>query len=850
MPTRREFLQQAALLSSAAAWSGAFPAAIAKAMAIEPDAGSSFLDAEHVVILMQENRSFDHAFGTLQGVRGFNDPRAITLPNGNPVWVQTNARGESYAPFRLNIKDSNATWAGCLPHSRMDQVDARNGGRYDRWLTAKRSGEAKYAEMPLTLGYYTRADIPFYYALADAFTICDQNFCSALTSTTPNRLYLWTGTVREKPTSDSFARLSNDDTIYDSEGSWTTFPERLEDHGISWKVYQNELTLTSGLDEEQDAWLANYGDNPLEYFTQYQVRFAASHRRYLDEQAQNLRAEIRALQSRVATSSASPDVSLKHKLDKQTLSWRNIEQERMRWSAENYARLSPREKSLHERAFSINSADPNYRSLATHSYLESDVKRTVEVPKGDVLKSFRDDVRNGRLPTVSWLVAPERFSDHPSSAWYGAWYIAEALDILTQNPAVWKKTVFILTYDENDGYFDHVPPFVAPHPHNAKSGLVSAGIDTSVEYVERQQELPHRPAHQVRESPIGLGYRVPMIIASPWSRGGCVCSQVFDHTSVLQFVERLLSHKTGRKVEEPNISSWRRTVCGDLTSAFQAHNDAASGLPPVFDRDSFIENIDRAQFKDPPSGYKILAQDETDQIRRGNLVSSPLPRQEPGVRRSCPLPYELVADGRLNRDRSQFIVRFEANNQRFGDRAAGSPFVVYACTKRGDVEIRDYAVTAGSHLEDSWLLRDFETGDYRIQVYGPNGFYREFVGAADDPLVDVQLIHDAATSPNAAHGGIVSIKIANHDPQRACSIEVQDNAYRMSDLLRTVEPDGVAQLAIDTKPGLGWYDLTVRVVGNKTCQKRYAGRFETGQLGFSDPAMGRAVGQISALRAH
>src|SRR5882757_9454842 len=140
MPTRREFLQQAALLSSAAAWSGAFPAAIAKALAIEPEAGSSFLDAEHVVILMQENRSFDHTFGTLQGVRGFNDPRAITLPNGNPVWVQTNARGQSYAPFRLNIKDSNATWTGCLPHSRMDQVDARNGGRYDRWLTAKRSG--------------------------------------------------------------------------------------------------------------------------------------------------------------------------------------------------------------------------------------------------------------------------------------------------------------------------------------------------------------------------------------------------------------------------------------------------------------------------------------------------------------------------------------------------------------------------------------------------------------------------------------------------------------------------------------------------------------------------------------
>src|SRR6185436_18505211 len=209
MPTRRAFLQQAAILSSAAAWPGAFPAAIAKAMTIDPKPGSTYLDAEHVVILMQENRSFDHAFGTLKGVRGFNDPRAITLPNGNPVWVQTNRRGESYVPFRLNIKDSNATWLGSLPHGRTDQVDARNGGRYDRWLDVKRLGDG-YADMPFTLGHYTRDDIPFYYALADAFTICDQNFCSALTGTTPNRLHLWTGTVRAKQSADSWAHNLNE----------------------------------------------------------------------------------------------------------------------------------------------------------------------------------------------------------------------------------------------------------------------------------------------------------------------------------------------------------------------------------------------------------------------------------------------------------------------------------------------------------------------------------------------------------------------------------------------------------------------------------------------------------------
>ena len=178
-------------------------------VAVEPAAGSTYLDAEHIVILMQENRSFDHAFGTLQGVRGFNDPRAITLPDGNPVWVQANANGERYVPFRLDIKNTKSTWMGALPHDWADQVDARNHGRYDRWLQAKRSGRREYAEMPLTLGYYTRADIPFYYALADAFTICDQHFCSCLTGTTPNRLYLWTGTIRERQAADSPANVRN-----------------------------------------------------------------------------------------------------------------------------------------------------------------------------------------------------------------------------------------------------------------------------------------------------------------------------------------------------------------------------------------------------------------------------------------------------------------------------------------------------------------------------------------------------------------------------------------------------------------------------------------------------------------
>ena len=119
------------------------------------------MDAEHIVLLMQENRSFDHTYGTLQGVRGFNDPRAITIPRNNLVWLQPNKKAETYAPFRFDIKGTKITWMDSLPHSWSNQVDARNNGKYNGWLDNKHSGNDDYKSMPLTMGYYTRADIPF-----------------------------------------------------------------------------------------------------------------------------------------------------------------------------------------------------------------------------------------------------------------------------------------------------------------------------------------------------------------------------------------------------------------------------------------------------------------------------------------------------------------------------------------------------------------------------------------------------------------------------------------------------------------------------------------------------------------
>lgn len=772
MDSRRSFIKKASLLAGGAGLSTALPASIQKAFAIDPEAGSTYLDAKHVVILMQENRSFDHSYGTLQGVRGFNDPRTITLPDGDQVWVQKNETGEAYLPFRLNIKDTRSTWIGSLPHSWTNQVDARNNGRYDQWLIAKQSGHKEFARAPLTLGYYNREDIPFYYALADAFTVCDQNFCSSLTGTTPNRLYLWTGTIRAANNGDVPAHVRNEDLNYEHEANWKTFPERLEEKGISWKVYQNELSLPTGLQPEEESWLANFTDNPLEWFSQYQVRFSPGYRAYLEKL--------------IKENKETPE-----KLEK-------AKKELQQWSRENFERLSPAAKNLHTKAFTRNSGDPHFRELETLQYDDDGVKREMKIPKGDVLHQFRKDVESGNLPAVSWIVSPENFSDHPTAPWYGAWYVSEVMDILTKDPEVWKNTIFILCYDENDGYFDHVPPFVPPAPGVQEAGLVSKGIDTAVEHVTLQQDLQRKPAKEARESPIGLGYRVPLVIASPWSRGGMVCSQVFDHTSILMLLEKLF------KVEESNISEWRRTICGDLSSVFRPYNNEKISLPDPVEREPFFESVHKAQFKKDPQGYVKLTREEIVQVNKG--VSKLMPRQEKGIRPACPLPYELYVNGGLQGD--QFAISFTAGKKIFGKRSAGAPFVVYASGKN-----RNYAVAAGDTLTDHFTFDE----SYYITVYGPNGFYREFRGSAKDPAVHITVGYK--------QGNLI---VNSTSP---LPVLISDNTYGHQITNKTVVL-GASN---------GWYDITVTVPGYDAFSQRFAGHVETGKVSSTDPLMGGIV---------
>lgn len=587
---RRRFIKLSAAVGATVA-AGALPPGIRKALAIPGHHRTGTIkDVEHVVILVQGNRSFDHYFGRMRGVRGFGDPRPMSLPNGKPVWYQPSgaADGDYVLPFHPDADNLGLQFIEDLPHGWNDTQAAIDHGRNGGWVSAKGT---------TTMAYLERADIPFHYALADAFTICDGYHCSIPSSTDPNRYYLWTGYVGNDG-KGAGPVLDNAEKGY----SWTTYPERLEQAGVSWKIYQDigvGLDADGGWGWTNDPLIGNYGDNSLLYFDQYR--------------------------------NAQPGSPLYDKARTGT---------------------------------NINATD-------------GDPTRLFEI--------LKDDVREGRLPQVSWIVAPEAYTEHP--AWpanYGAWYINEALEALTSNAAVWSKTALFVTYDENDGFFDHVTPPFAP---GARAQGLST-VDTSNEWYDGGKGFV--------DGSYGLGSRVPMTVVSPWSKGGWVCSQTFDHTSIIRFLEARFG------VHEPNISAWRRAVCGDLTSAFDFRKPDP-GMPRL-----------------PATGEWIPdAQPHTD-YHPAPPTRQQMPEQEPGRRPARPLPYDFDVCGRVDQADGRYWLDF------YNAGVAGASLLVLSDHHNDGPWT--YTVEAGKQISDYWTSR-FSENVYDLSVYGPNGFLRVFKGS-------------------------------------------------------------------------------------------------------------------------
>ncbi|WP_327070729.1 phosphocholine-specific phospholipase C [Kitasatospora sp. NBC_01302] len=646
--SRRALLGSAAAIGAGSAL-GVLPGSVRRAMAASTGSGS-LSSVKHVVILMQENRSFDHYYGTLSGVRGYADTSLLRFPKGSNVWSQ-NTKGSAgggsiLLPWHLNTALTDAQQVEDLDHSWSGTHGAWNGGLNNNWIPEKTG---------YTMGYYTRTDLPYHYALADAFTICDQYFCSVQGPTNPNRLYQWTGMVDPNGTGGGPV-TDNSEAGY----SWTTYPEMLQDAGVSWRVYQ-----------EAD----NYDDNPLAWFTQFK---------------------------NAATN------------------------------------------------------DPLY------------VNGMARV--ANIASAISADIAAGTFPTVSWVVAPTAQCEHPANRPAdGADFVNGVLSAIAGDQATWDSTVVFYNFDENDGFFDHVAPPTAP------SG-------TADEYISGL--------------PIGMGPRVPMTVISPWSTGGRVCSQTFDHTSPLRFAELV----TG--VTCSNISAWRRSVSGDLTSAF------SFGASPV----AFPTNL-------PNTAALVTAANNEESLPAPKVPSAgALPGQESGDRPAQALGY--VFDTTSWTDTSTGRIWFKT----VSGGPLGGAFTAYTVNDR-TYAAWPYTCAAGGSISDYFSAKTYGGGPYDIDLHGPDGYLRGFQGNV------LTWSNSAKAHPEAAvvdgrDGATLTLTLTNAGSVAAVFTVNANAAYLAgsgSATQVTVAAGGSVTRTLSATAA-GRYDYTVTANTGDGFARRFAGR--------------------------
>jgi phospholipase C len=466
--TRRDLLRAGATGAALGASALASQSLVGRAVGATERAScpSALRDIEHIVVLMQENRSFDQYFGTFPGVRGFADPRNRRAFS-QPGYDGPGNHDGRLLPFHLQGRKPIGQCVADPTHNWEPQHQSWNGGKNSNFVSVHSRPQWDGAAGPTVMGYFRDVDIPYYWALAKAYTLCDMYFCSVLGPTEPNRLYAVSATL------DPAGRKGGPSlsTVFDGDGlvgdfRWTTMPEQLQARGISWKSY----TAAGG-----------QFDSPFPAFRQFR--------------------------------------------DNPTLNRLGIQ--------------------------------PAYPA------------------------DFVADLDDDALPAVSWIQVPFNESEHAAFApALGEYATDQVLRAIWARPKVWRKTAVIINYDENGGFFDHVAPPVAPPGTKGEFLTVDP--------------LP-ATAGGIR-GPIGLGFRVPCIVVSPWSRGGFVASETFDHTSVLRLIERRFGP------EVPNLSAWRRSVTGDLTSAFNfaARPDYSVPKLPPTSNDSPLVTTEQCKESDPP----------------------------------------------------------------------------------------------------------------------------------------------------------------------------------------------------------------------------------------------------------
>jgi len=411
----------------------------------------------------------------------------------------------------------------------------------------------------------------------------------------------------------------------------------------------------------------------------------------------------------------------------------------------------------------------------------------------DLVEEFGKDMEDGVLPQVSWLIAPTNLSEHANHMPpFGEDLTARILKKVAENPKYYSKMAFFLNYDEGGQFFDH--HWTPTPPVSEEDG--KSTVTTKGEVLE------------VLKLPIGLGFRVPMTVISPWTRGGYVNSQVFDHTSVIQFLEKRFN------VQCPNISPWRRAMTGDLLSIFNftTKNETFPELPDTSD---YVEKAKEECTTLPPPEVPAKQQ---------------MPHQEPGVKKSRALPYMLEATG------SAVGLTFTLNITNSG--SVGSPFYLYDNYTRSN-KPRKYAVESGKKLTDNIQLNK-TAGKYSYALHGPNGFVRTFSGSVSPSLDSPSLVVRQLPSSEQ-----ILLEVSNPTDvelvlEASFNTEFygnEDNLAHLPPLRSLVAPGEAVTHKWNLKPTRNWYDFTVfaKAPGDATFTWRAMGRMENGKEGISDP---------------
>lgn len=375
---------------------------------------------------------------------------------------------------------------------------------------------------------------------------------------------------------------------------------------------------------------------------------------------------------------------------------------------------------------------------------------------------------------------------------------------------------------------------MVPNPNDPATGKVSAGINYATDFENK------------KGSPIGLGYRVPFVVASPWSRGGFVNSQVFDHTSSLLFMEKWLSKKTGKQIKSDNISDWRRAICGDLTSVFRLYNGEEIKRPAPLERHDVVASIGNAKNKPAQSGPTALNETEISKINKFEAFSSQAsahaPKQENGTKPACALPYQLNVDANVVNDQIEIIL--QAAKTPFGNPTenTGAPFNMSTNARFKGVKgkIWAYAVMAGDQLKEVIKINDFDGQVYDLSISGPNGFYRHFVGNENNSHIHIIAYpEEIGLVPKKLSGHLI-LSLENKG-EKPTEIQIIDNKYQSSEQKIHLKAKTTLKVSLDLSKNANWYDFSIMQKGNEVFKHRYAGKIETGAITTTDPFMGNVL---------